>query len=124
MKVWIVTHSTGYDADEIIDVFATEDLAKDYIKSQKNSKHWQNRVSADSLDYCDYAVRESLGRQGSTMNWFAACSIIEGLDNCEHTDDEIIEAFQYLIDTGVVWKLQGYYGRTAGRMIELGLCHK
>ena len=40
------------------------------------------------------------------------------------TDEEIIEGFQNLIDTGVVWQLQGHYGRMATRLIEAGHCHK
>lgn len=38
-------------------------------------------------------------------------------------DDEIVELFQNLIDTGLVWKLQGSYGRTAHSLIEAGHCH-
>ena len=38
-------------------------------------------------------------------------------------DDEIlIEAWQILIDEGVVWHLQGWYGRTASALISEGLC--
>jgi len=36
-------------------------------------------------------------------------------------DDEIIEMFQDLVDSGQVWTLQGSYGRMARDMIELGL---
>lgn len=54
------------------------------------------------------------------MNTFDAIEIIEGL--IEADEYEILDAWQYLIDTGVVWQLQGYYGRTAHRLIDEGLC--
>lgn len=54
---------------------------------------------------------------------YDACAAIEGFDGEEHTEEEIIEAFQFLIDNGDAWKLQGFYGRNAARLIELGVCH-
>ena len=55
------------------------------------------------------------------MDTFTAISIIEGIEDAE--EFEIIEAWQYLIDTGVVWSLQGWYGRTAQDLIETGMCY-
>jgi len=34
---------------------------------------------------------------------------------------ETVELFQELIDTGLVWSLQGHYGRTAAALLEQGL---
>ena len=39
-----------------------------------------------------------------------------------HSDEFFVESFQYLIDTGLVWQLQGWYGRTAMHMINAGIC--
>ena len=39
----------------------------------------------------------------------------------EMSEEEIIGFFQELVDSGLAWSLQGSYGRTAARLIELGL---
>lgn len=42
----------------------------------------------------------------------------------EMSEEEMIEFFQELIDSGLCWKLQGCYGRTATALINAGLCHR
>ena len=55
------------------------------------------------------------------MDTIKAINIIEGIET-QATKDEFLGAFQYLIDTGMCWQLQGWYGRTAMQLIENGLC--
>ena len=48
-----------------------------------------------------------------------AVMIAEGV--IPSTQEELIQAWQMLVDTGMAWKLQGWFGRTAAQLIEEGL---
>jgi len=54
------------------------------------------------------------------MTNYDACSIVEGFCGYEPTEEEQLQAWAHLIRTGVVWSLQGWYGRTAAAIIEAG----
>jgi len=56
------------------------------------------------------------------MTSYEAIMIAEGAQ--PSTKELYIGAWQYLIDTGLCWKLQGWFGREATRMIEEGTCHE
>ena len=56
------------------------------------------------------------------MDPYTACAIAEGFSDGEPTEDELNAAWQYLIDTGMAWTLQGWYGRSAMSLIEAGTC--
>ena len=43
-------------------------------------------------------------------------------ENGELDGDKVVELFQELIDNGMVWQLQGFYGRTAKYLIDSGYC--
>ena len=37
-------------------------------------------------------------------------------------EGEVIDLFQNLINSGLVWQLQGSYGRMAMQLLDAGLC--
>lgn len=45
--------------------------------------------------------------------------LAEGFE--EGTEEQIIEAWQYLHDTGLAYKLQGWFGRMAQGLLEQGI---
>ena len=56
------------------------------------------------------------------MKWtpYLATGIAEGFIEVE-SEKQIIEAYQYLVDSGLAWSLQGQFGRNANSLIEQGL---
>jgi len=55
------------------------------------------------------------------MNMYDAVMIVE-----QGTADEetYIAAMQHLINTGIVWQLQGSFGRAAVDMMQSGVCYR
>jgi len=49
-------------------------------------------------------------------------SKIMAFEQCDLDFDQTVELFQELIDSGLVWQLQGSYGRMASSLIENGYC--
>ena len=44
-------------------------------------------------------------------------------ENGQLGEEETVKFFQSMIDSEIVWKLQGHYGRTAKHLIDAGYCH-
>lgn len=54
------------------------------------------------------------------MDNYLAVGIAEGFEEAQN-EDQVIEAWQHLVDTGLAWQLQGWFGRTAMKLIEQGI---
>ena len=54
------------------------------------------------------------------MDNYTAIGLAEGFIEAESEQQEI-DAWQHLVDTGIVWKLQGWFGRNAARLIDSGI---
>ena len=59
-------------------------------------------------------------KQIETMTPYRAVGIAEGFIQVE-TEQEVLEAWQYLVDTDMAWTLQGSFGRMAQHLIREGL---
>jgi hypothetical protein len=55
------------------------------------------------------------------MDDFTATGLAEGFIEAQ-SEEQVIEAWQHLIDTGLCWRLQGWFGRTAANLIANGIC--
>ena len=54
------------------------------------------------------------------MTAHQAIGLAEGFIDAD-SEEQVIEAWQYLLDVGLVWQLQGWFGRTAVAMIKEGI---
>jgi hypothetical protein len=56
----------------------------------------------------------------STMDNFTAVGLAEGFIEAG-SEEQIIEAWQYLHDTKIGYQLQGFFGRTLNQLLEEGI---
>lgn len=52
------------------------------------------------------------------MDYTTAVLICEGEEEASY--ELYIESWQYLVNTGLAWQLQGWFGRTADALIDAG----
>ena len=56
----------------------------------------------------------------SEMGQFDAVGIAEGFIESD-SQEQVLVAWQILVDTGMAWTLQGFFGRAAHELLEQGL---
>ncbi len=54
------------------------------------------------------------------MDDFNAVGLAEGFVDAE-SEEQVVEAWQHLLDTGLMFKLQGWFGRTGHQLVEKGV---
>jgi len=54
------------------------------------------------------------------MDNYKAVGLAEGFIEAD-SEEQVLAAWQHLVDTGLAWQLQGWFGRTAQQLINQGL---
>jgi len=54
------------------------------------------------------------------MDNYTATMIAEGMIDTD-SEEQVIEAWKHLVDTGLAWQLQGSFGRMAQQLINEGV---
>lgn len=65
----------------------------------------------------------SLPANGNKLDLYRAVAIAEGFEEAD-SEEQLLAAWQLLVDTGACWQLQGRFGRTARDLIDAGLIHQ
>lgn len=55
------------------------------------------------------------------MDLYTAVALCEGFEEAG-SEEDLLEAWQFLIDSGYAWTLQGRFGRIEADLIQSGQC--
>jgi methyltransferase-like protein len=72
--------------------------------------------------YVQNKFMEVFEMANETVKKFDTVGFIMAYEDGQLEDEEIIEGFQELINSGLAWSLQGSYGRMAATLIDHGHC--
>ena len=75
-------------------------------------RKWVDQKTGDIMEAEDSVIDGAVSK-------IKILNIAEGVVSA--TQEEYLQAWQYLIDTGMAWSLQGWFSRTAKALIEKGL---
>jgi hypothetical protein len=100
----------GYKVAKLSDEYVARKKGSDHVVTDKHPVGILRRVD----EYIDSEA------SAPKLDAYTATGIAEGWIECD-SEDDYLAAWKYLHDTGLAYTLQGWFGRTATRLIEDGL---
>ena len=79
-------------------------------------------IKHNQISYYDFAAGKSVKVKADPVAPFDMLSFVMAWEEGDCDLDEEIAGFQSMINTGIVWQLQGMYGRRAAQLINDGSC--
>jgi hypothetical protein len=55
------------------------------------------------------------------LSGYEAVAMAEGFSSERVTKQKVLAAWQYLVDSGLAWRLQGFFGREAKYLLNEGI---
>jgi len=113
----------------VVKVLTVEATARELEKLTKPPKAKKAKTTITARFIGEYEPAEHAGKTYAELardlaaeKPFNSLTFIMAYEGGELEEEEIIAGFQELINSGLVWQLQGSYGRMAERLIAAGLC--
>lgn len=79
-----------------------------------------SRLNEDLFFLGMSCMLDEQAREEAIVDKYDMSSAIIQYEDGTIDDEGFIDLFQYLVDTGLAWSLQGHYGRTAAALIDDG----
>lgn len=115
-----VEHLSGYEMDALsaagFNLYNFQEVRGLDDKVGTSNEYAENRAAEMHAMLDDTEEADKAGD-------FNAVHFIMDFEAGALEEDEVIEGFQHMLDTGIVWQLQGSYQRMATAYLEAGLIH-
>lgn len=86
---------------------------------------WYTRFNGVTAEYFDgFTYRDDDPANPPESSPMTPSRAVDLAENGPTDDPDYLTAWQYLIDSGLAWTLQGWFGRTAADLIAAGECHR